>query len=242
MYLIKEGSFTTLNPIYQRISVEDGKMFIPEARVAKDYFASQFYEKGYIDWCINNHFIQPDKNVIDVGAHIGWYSVNFAKCAKHVYSFECSPKSYNYLCANIALNEQDYKVTKFNTGLSDKTGIAKYYIRDPNDGGCNGISKFQGDDNIPCIDVPVKTLDSYELSNINFIKIDVEGHEKQVLMGASKTITENNYPSILFECWDDSPDKSHLPTQQIREELFDTFHTFEYKIQNIGTDMYIAKR
>lgn len=242
MYLIKEGSFSTQNPIYQHISVEDGKMFIPEARVAKDYFAKNFYEKWYIDWCINNNFIQSDKNVIDVGAHIGWYSVNFAKHAKHVYSFECSPKSFNYLCANIALNKQDYKVTTFNNGLSDKNGTTKYYIRDPLDGGGNGITKFQGDDQIPCIDVPIKTLDSYELTDINFIKIDVEGHEKQVLLGASKTIMENNYPSILFECWDDSQDKLHLPTQQLRSELFEVFNQFEYKIQHIGTDMYIAKR
>ena len=120
MYLIQEKSYNSENPIYQKIPSGDGMMFIPEARVAKDYFNTGFYEKNYVDWSCTN-FVNPNKNVIDIGAHIGWYTVKLAENAKHVYSFECSPKSFNYLCANIALNNKDYNVTKYNYALSNKS-------------------------------------------------------------------------------------------------------------------------
>jgi hypothetical protein len=89
-------------------------------------------------------------------------------------------------------------VTKFNCALSDKEGTTKYYIRDPKDGGGNGISGFPKDEGVPTIDVPTKTLDSFGLTNINFIKIDVEGHELQVLQGMN-IFLKINKPIFLIE-------------------------------------------
>lgn len=243
MYLIKEKSYNTDEPIYMKLPNSDTTMFIPEARVAKDYFNTGFYERGYIDWSIEN-LVSGDKNVIDIGAHIGWYTVQLAKKAKHVYSFECSPKSFNYLCANIALNSLDYSVTKYNCALSNEAGITPYYIRDANDGGGNGISKFEYDSikNTPYIDVPKNTLDSYNLTNIGFIKLDVEGHEKEVLEGSVETIKINNYPKILFESWDEHYEKNNYPSIKLRKELFDFIKSLGYNIIRVGADMYLAER
>ena len=243
MYLIKEKSYNSDIPIYMKLPNSDSIMFIPEARVAKDYFNTGFYERGYIDWAVEN-FVSGDKNVIDIGAHIGWYTVELAKKANHVFSFECSPKSFNYLCANIALNNLDYKVTKYNCALSNESGITPYYIRDQNDGGGNGISKFEYDNikNTPHIDVPKNTLDSYNLTNIGFIKIDVEGHEKEVLEGSIETIKRNNYPKILFESWDEHQENNNFPAIKLRKELFDFIMSLGYNIIKIGQDMYLAER
>jgi len=243
MFLIQEKSYNSENPIYQKLHSGNGTMFIPEARVAKDYFNTGYYERGFVDWASSN-FIKKDKNVIDIGAHIGWYTIKMAQEANHVYSFECSPKSFNYLCANIALNKQDYKVTKHNCALGNETGNTKYYIRDQNDGGGNGVSVFEYDNikNTPHIDVPIKTLDSFELTNINFIKIDVEGHEKNVLQGAVKTIIDNDYPKILFESWDETQEKLNFPSIKLREELFEFINNLEYKIVKLSHDMFLAER
>jgi FkbM family methyltransferase len=243
MFLIKEKSYDTENPVYVKVSNDNNLMFIPEARVAKDYFNTGFYERHYIDWAMQN-FVCSNKNVIDIGAHIGWYTVSFAKKANHVYSFECSPKSFNYLCGNIALNSVDYKVTKFNCALSNETGLTPYYIRDPNDGGGNGISKFEYDNikNTPHINVPKNTLDSYNLTNVGFIKIDVEGHEKEVLEGSVETIKNNNYPKILFESWDEHQEKHHFPAIKLKQELFEFIYSLGYSIIKVGQDMYLAEK
>jgi FkbM family methyltransferase len=243
MFLIKEKSYQSENPIYQNISKEEGCMFIPEARVAKDYFNTGFYEKGYVDWSIEN-FVKPDKNCIDIGAHIGWYSVNLAKKAKHVYAFECSPKSFNYLCANIALNSVDYKITKYNTALSSTNGNTDYFIRDPKDGGGNGISKFNCDiiKNTNSIKVPMTTLDSFGITNVNFIKIDVEGHELEVLKGSVQTIIDNNYPKILFESWDEDKESNGVPAIELRRNLFEFLQSLGYKMVRVGLEMYLAER
>ena len=191
MYHIKTESYHSENPIYKKIEDGDNMLFVPEARVAKDYFNTGIYERGYIQWACDNFAIE-DKEIIDIGAHIGMYTVELGKKAKRIHSFECSPKSYNYLCSNILLRHLSYKVSTYNVALSDKEGTTNYYIRDPLDGGGNGISAFENDKTIPTIDVPMRTLDSFNLTNINFIKIDVEGHEEFVLRGAVKTLETNN--------------------------------------------------
>ena len=244
MFLIHESSYHSEDPIYQHIprGYEHRSMFIPESRVAKDYFITGFYERGFVDWTCDN-FLNENKAVIDIGAHIGWYTIDMAKKAKHVYAFECSPKSFNYLCANIALNQLDYNVSKFNCALSNTNISMPYYIRDPKDGGGNGISKFDYDvvNNVPYVLVPCKPLDDFHFENINFIKMDVEGHEKQVLQGAKQTILSNDYPKILFESWDD--EKPNLPVKELKQDLFEYIrNTFEYKIIHVGQDMYLAER
>ena len=221
-------------------------LFVPEARVAKDYFNMGLYESGYIDWAVTN-FANEKKDIIDIGAHIGMYTVAFGPKVNRVHSFECSPKSFNFLCSNILLRNLSYKVNKYNVALSDKEGITKYYIRDPLDGGSNGISGFQCDakDNTPTIDVPMKTLDSFNLSNINFIKMDVEGHEEFVLRGGVKTLEENDYPKILFESWPEREENRGRPAKKLRENLFEFLKSLNYKIIQIhgGTDdMFLAER
>ena len=244
MYHIRTESYHSVNPLYQKLEDGENTLFIPEARVAKDYFNTGIYERGYIQWACEN-FAKEDKEIIDIGAHIGMYTVELGKKAKRIHSFECSPKSYNYLCANILLRQLSYKVSTYNVALSDKEGITKYYIRDPLDGGGNGISAFKNDENIPTIDVPMKTLDSFNLTNINFIKIDVEGHEEYVLRGAIKTLENNNFPKILFESWPERQEQNNIPSIQIRKSLFEFLESLGYKIIQIqgGTDdMFLAEK
>lgn len=241
MYHIRVGSYHSDNPIYAKIEGGDDTFFVPEARVAKDYFNTGLYERGYIRWSCDN-FVKEGMDCIDIGAHIGMYTVEMAKRANRVHSFECSPKSFNYLCANLLLRDLSYKVTTYNTALSDKKGVTKYYIRDPKDGGGNGVSGFEVDENVPTIDVPMVTLDSYNLTNISFIKIDVEAHEEFVLRGAVETIRANGYPPIMFESW---PERyTQYPCKEIRKSLFDFVESIGYKIVQLsgGDDMFLATK
>ena len=242
MYHLKTGSFQSTDPLYAKLRDGDDVLIVPEARVGKDYFSTGIYERFYINWACQN-YARPDQECIDIGAHIGLYTVELGKTAKRVHSFECSPKSYNYLCANVLLRDLSYRVSTYPTALSDRIGTTPYYIRDPLDGGGNGISVFAKDGNTPFIQVPVTTLDSYSLSNINFIKIDVEGHEEGVLRGAVSTLRRNNYPPILFESW---PERYiDVPARELRVSLFTFLASLGYAIQQIhgGTDdMFLATK
>jgi len=241
MYHIKTESYNSNDPLYTKLRDGPGTLFVPEARVAKDYFRTGLYERGYIQWAVGN-FANPKKDIIDIGAHIGMYTVAFGSKVNHIHSFECSPKSFNYLSANLLLHDLSYKVTTYRVALSDKEGTTKYFIRDPGDGGGNGISGFEKDTNTPTIDVPMKTLDSFGLTNIGFIKIDVEGHEEFVLRGAVKTLEANGWPKILFESW---PERlADVPAKKMRESLFAFLKQLGYRIKqvNCGTDdMFIAE-
>ena len=49
------------------------------------------------------------------------------------------------------------------------------------------------------MEISVKTLDSYNLKNVNYIKMDVQFHELEVLKGAARTLTDND-PVLCIEC------------------------------------------
>jgi hypothetical protein len=72
-------------------------------------------------------------------------------------------------------------------------------------------------------------LDLLTFSDVKLIKIDVEGHELEVLQGGVETIKANNYPPIIFEAWAQKP-----WYQKKRKALFDYIEGLGYRIQELG--------
>ncbi len=182
------------------------------------------------------------KNFLDIGEHIGTYTLTCAKKAKHTYAFECSPTTFCYLAANIALHGLEEKVSPFPFALGDEDKAIDYIVRSK-DGGGNGVKHLAATDKA-CKKLPVlmRRLDSFGLKDIAFIKIDVEGFEKEVLLGALETLKENNYPKILFESWGDWKEREGVPARAIREDLFRFLESLKYRIIKISgaSDMYLA--
>lgn len=126
---------------------------------------------------------------IDIGANVGLWACDLVKSFEHVIAFEpveefrrCfekNVKSSNYTMHPIALGRKEsfieMNIVQGNTGHShiDPTSIDKGTI-------------------------PLKTLDSFDLTNIDMIKIDVEGFEEEILAGAMRTI-ERNKPVLVIE-------------------------------------------
>jgi len=224
--------------------LDSSYIFFPEREIAADWASRDIYEKSLINW-VRDQCINEKSECIDIGAHCGTYTLEMARKAKHVHSFECSPKTFNYLCANLALRGLHDVVTPYNVALGASCGKTPYYIRST-DGGGNGCTAFQKDarTGTPSIELPIRTLDSYNFTGVNFIKLDVEGHEQQVIEGGKKMLEENDYPTILFESWTPDMEQQGIPAITLRKNLFETIESLEYKIRTIAgySQMFIAGR
>jgi FkbM family methyltransferase len=126
---------------------------------------------------------------IDIGANVGLWACDLVNSFEHVIAFEpvaefreCFDKNVpikNYTMYPVALGREEslieMNIVQGNTGHShiDQNSIGKGTI-------------------------PLKTLDSFNFTNIDMIKIDVEGFEGEILAGAMKTI-ELNKPVLVIE-------------------------------------------
>lgn len=140
---------------------------------------------------------------IDVGANKGFFSYALARHSKKVYSFEIN----NELTKDLqAYNSGNIEI--IHCGLSSKKGDATLYIPRKNGqlltgwaslrpGNCPGIDEHLEKD------VSICTLDELDLRDISFIKIDVEGHEIEVLKGAINTLRQYS-PRVLVEVKDEN--------------------------------------
>jgi FkbM family methyltransferase len=249
MYLLKEGSHSTNTPHFISLPENDPNpkanqlLFFPEIGVAKWFYESGYAEKPLIHW-IYDTFITPDRNFVDIGAHIGTYSWTCGKKALHTYAFECSPITFCYLAANIALQGLEEKISPYPYALGNEEKTMDYYVRSK-DGGGNGIKPLSNSDaSCKKLQIPVKTLDSFHLTNIGCIKIDVEGFEKEVIMGALTTLQESQYPPIIFESWGSWKERDGVPANDIRKDLFQYIESIGYSIMPLSgaQDMYLAKK
>lgn len=123
---------------------------------------------------------------VDVGANVGAYSLRAAARGMKVYAFEPMPVNIELFKRNAALNKLSVELSE--CALGAENGNARLT---PN-GAVSRISK-NGE-----LEVPLRTLDSFDLPRVDLLKVDVEGYELEVLKGAEKTL-ERSHPAIMVE-------------------------------------------
>lgn len=247
MFLVVESSDNTEDSRLEWLHPKvNGKLsiFFHELSQARHLHTRGIWEKTLMDWVIENKMIDKTKDFLDIGAHCGSYTIVCGPHAKRTHSFECNPQVFCYLAANVALHGLEHTTQLYQYALGD-INCTLPYIKRSNDGGCNGVKRFNDvDDKRETIMVESRTLDSFNLTNVGFIKIDVEGYELEVLKGANETIIKNNYPKILFESWGLDKEERGVPARALRDELFDYISDLGYNIVQISnvTDMFLAER
>jgi FkbM family methyltransferase len=161
------------------------------------------YERDILDalsrFLTQHLHIDTDTAVLDVGANIGNHSVFFSEIFSKVYAFEPNPQAY-YL---LQYNSAGSNIVPLNYGLSSENSTVNFSINPINLGGSKVIDgcSSPGTPSLNTIDIEVRRLDdNLQIKNqvVSLIKIDVEGHELQVLEGAAEFIRASQ-PVIVFE-------------------------------------------
>ena len=142
------------------------------------------------------HTLRPGSLFLDIGANIGSYTVLAAGgVGASVICVEPISSTFEHLNANILLNGLGDRVQLHCVGVSDKSGILRFSSEQDTVNHVLGAYEIA-----PHVEVPVTTIDTLCADRIpNVIKIDVEGHEKAVLLGASITLASTDLLAVVME-------------------------------------------
>ena len=182
---------------------------------------------------------KKDGVVLDIGANLGSYCIPLAKKHPHIKFEAFEPQRIvNYqLCANAIINGLE-NVYSYEAGLSDKEESIELVMPDYTAEGNIGafsINKQVRENEYECQTkgqtdkIHLTKLDDLTFGKILLMKIDVEGHELEVIKGGIETIKRNNYPPIIFEAWTWKP-----WYQEKRTALFDYLRGHGYNIIELG--------
>lgn len=172
--------------------------------------------------------IKSNSTVIDIGAHTGNMSVAYSLFADKVLSFEPNPATFEVLEKNSQLNPNIYP---FNYAISDEEGPLTFHYSDY--GFCNGgfATRTQFGIGVTGHQVPIDVWginlekflkeENINLKDVSLIKIDAEGHDKDILK-TLKSIISTHKPILITEIY------NGLNSSEITD-LLDTIHSLGYK-------------
>jgi len=145
--------------------------------------------------------VKPGMTVIDVGAHIGYYSLLFAKCvgpSGRVFAFEPVPGNFSLLKKNVELNSL-LNVVTINKAVFSRTQEIKMSVPgDQSNPECASIKSAPGAPNYCVEAISIDDFCAEHSLQPDVLKIDVEGSEYDVLLGASATVNRL-FPKLLIE-------------------------------------------
>jgi FkbM family methyltransferase len=151
--------------------------------------------------------LQDGASVLDVGANIGFWTVPLANrvgAEGHVHAFEPSRSNIDHLEINLGANNLLERVHLHNVGLSDVADTLQLSLRgDFEAGSATGNASIVIDEidrQFSCVEISVVPLDDVfpgiGLPRVDFIKLDIEGHEDRFLIGAERTIAA--YRPVIY--------------------------------------------
>ena len=185
------------------------KIFFPESYLLKKRL-KRAIKKGYEkELKIIDKFADRSKDALDIGVYRGIYSYKLSQNFKNIHSFEPNPLLFPYLEKNLKKIVKNIKL--YNLALSDRSGESELRLPTRSKSifknNIEELYKLGAATMHPDNEVmqykkfPIMTakLDDIKINNkIGFIKIDVEGHEKNVLIGGQALIKENK-PVMVIE-------------------------------------------
>ncbi|MHA1582869.1 MAG: FkbM family methyltransferase [Candidatus Baldrarchaeia archaeon] len=168
--------------------------------------------------------VSREDTVIDIGAHIGIHTIHLAKVARFVYAIEPEPTNLKLLIKNILVNNVKKKVIVLPYAISSVNGIVNFYVSSESTGAHHILSNDEGNIGrgtilkVRAYTLDTLVLDTLGIDHVDVVKIDVEGHELEVIKGAQK----------LFQC--SSPRIIVVETKRNSELLKILTNKYGYKL------------
>lgn len=171
------------------------------------------YQKHKLDYAMKMLAANRRRVAVDVGGHVGMWSMHLADLFREVHAFEPLPDHWRLFKINLNNNP---RVHLHPLGLGAKKGEVKLVVDPRNTGNTHelgrdeddieGVAKKERDrlglpeeaSSVHVETVKVETLDSRKLDRVDFIKIDVEGSELDVVKGARQTLLRCR-PMVIVE-------------------------------------------
>ena len=224
----------------------------------KSSFFGSIYEgnlNNYIDWnayffgayekpslLLIQHLLAKITNpyVLDIGANTGNHSLFFSKFAKQVYAFEPYELVRKSIDQKIKTNSIK-NIIIFPVGLSDKDETLTYFEPNSHNNGTGSfVNNFTTVNNTESsLKLQLFNGDNFVSSNnitkVDFIKIDVEGFERNVLLGLKKTL-EKFRPILVIE-YSTGTHNSFANSNQTIYDVLPSNYSIK-KIKEIGTNKY----
>ncbi len=176
-----------------------------------------------------------NKTILEVGAFIGIYTLFFSKVAKKVIAIEPNPISFRFLKLNMLINRRK-NVIPLNIGIGSSEEILDFYVSYTSPARSTFVDRKKRLEKLGIykkVKIPVSSVDSLmEKLNerqLDFVKIDVEGFEYDVLQGMKRTLIKFK-PIIYLEI-------HGLDEQEAKRnfKLVESFASkFNYTMQSVG--------
>ncbi len=183
----------------QGLSVE----YAYDSAIGRDLFYSGHVEEVEISFVISA--LNDEKPVImDIGANIGFHSLRWAQgiSGAVIFAFEPSPWTFAVLSRNVERNSLSHRITVVPEAVSNSYGYSVFFQCEDN--AFSSLKDTKRKKIVHSCEVPVTSIDNFVNKNgmdkISLIKIDVEGLEKEVILGGDTTI-RNHLPDLFVEIY-----------------------------------------
>lgn len=169
--------------------------------------------------------LTPGMVVFDIGAHDGLYTLLASRkvgAQGRVIAFEPSPREQRRLRWNLCINGCGNVVVE-PIAIGSREEIAEFFVCVGWQTGLNSLRLPRVSDPTRKVKVLVTTLDNYlahhMIPRVDFLKVDVEGAEREVLKGASQLMSQSPRPLVMCEVQDSRTETWGYPAREIYECL-----------------------
>ncbi len=183
-YLLRRPELTAVakSGLHFRFKTEDS--------IGRYIYAKGTYERELTRFLFEEGHFPKGGIALDIGANLGYYALHMAQSASRVVAFEPHPTNYGLLCDNIELNGLT-NVDARQLALGATPGEADLFSAPEGENGGHSLLSHEGRKQLS---VKVETLDrclaaeEIDPKTVSFVKMDVEGFEYQVLLGATRLL------------------------------------------------------